>query len=74
MRWCVKNSMIKRLALAALLAMIGTTLTAYCNNTILAAQSALRRMYIDKDLDHPVLILLIDTDTTYRRLSKDWLN
>ena len=50
------------------------SLTAYCNNTVLAAQSALRRMYIDKDLDHPVLILLIETDGTYRRLSKDWLN
>jgi hypothetical protein len=49
-------------------------LTAYCNNTVLAAQSALRRMYIDKDLDHPDLILLIETDATYRRLSKDWLN
>jgi len=31
-------------------------------------------MYIDKDLDHPVLILLIETDGTYRRLAKDWLN
>src|SRR5207248_1700687 len=50
------------------------TLAAYCNNTVLAPQSALRRMYIDKDLDHPVLILLIETDGTYRRLAKDWLN
>jgi len=50
------------------------TLTAYCNSTVLAAQSALRRMYVDKDLDHPVLILLIQSDGTYRRLSKDWLN
>ena len=50
------------------------TLAAYCDNTVLAAQSALRRMYIDKDLDHPVLILLIETDATYRRLAKDWLN
>ena len=118
---CVKNSMIKRVALASLLAIILTslaptskpsmddqtrqlladwkprfdqahlnhltsgpfviagdssriTLNAYCNNTVLAAQSGLRRMYIDKDLDHPVLILLIDTDATYRGLSKDWLN
>ncbi len=49
-------------------------LAGYCNNTVLAAQSALRRMYIDKDLDRPVLILLIRTDATYRRLAKDWLN
>jgi hypothetical protein len=50
-----------------------TTLAGYLYNTVLAAQTALRRMYIEKDPDEPVLILLISTDGVYRRVSKEWL-
>jgi hypothetical protein len=48
-------------------------LDGYCRDTILAAQAALRRMYIDKDLQKPVVILLIDNDAEYRRVAKQWL-
>jgi len=50
------------------------TLAAYTSNTILSAQSALRHMYLDKDRDQPVLILLIQSDAAYRGLAKQWLN
>jgi hypothetical protein len=48
-------------------------LDGYCRNTILAAQKALRQMYFDKDLDRPVLILLIGSDAEYRRIASAWL-
>lgn len=49
-------------------------LTAYRDQTILAAAAALRSMYFRNEPDEPVLILLFETEGPYRRLAKKWFD
>jgi hypothetical protein len=46
----------------------------YLNHTILAARDALHRKFFDRaEPAEPILILLFETDKSYRRLAKKWL-
>jgi len=47
-------------------------LAGYRDGTILGAAKALRRTYLDSDLDEPVLIVLVESNQPYRRVAKEW--
>ena len=46
----------------------------YRDQTILAAARALKHMYFDRDPQEPILILLLESEGPYKRVSSDWLN
>ncbi|HEY7091213.1 MAG TPA: hypothetical protein VH518_24160, partial [Tepidisphaeraceae bacterium] len=47
-------------------------LARYRDGTILAAQRALQATYFEKHPTEPILILLFESDESYRRLAKKW--
>lgn len=49
-------------------------LLAYRDQTILAAARALKHMYFDRDPQEPILILLLETDAPYKKVSADWMS
>jgi len=49
-------------------------LAVYRDRTILAAAHALKATYFDKDPQEPILILLFESEVSYKRLAKKWFN
>ena len=49
-------------------------LQAYRDQTVLAAARALKRTYFDRDPQEPILVLLLESEGPYKRVSSQWLN
>src|SRR5438105_2131163 len=49
-------------------------LAAYRDHTVLAATRALQSQFFKAKPQHPILILLLESDESYRRLARKWLN